>query len=139
MGALWPGALHIVGARVMNAAAWLSDEIHAVHRLGGFHGSRFERVCGSLASGRGWRPLSLFGQLGCFNSSAFVCHAYGFMSVQRGRLDAKRAAFARVLALESAQQRPTLTKLLVAQGEPYRDFEVVSTVPAVDAHISGRS
>ena len=96
----------------MNAAAWLSNDVYSIKRFGGFHGSRFERVCGNLSDGSGWRLLSLDGQLGCFNTTSFICHAYGFMSVQRGRLDAKRATFARVLATEALQQRGELTKLL---------------------------
>lgn len=123
MGALWPGRLQVVGARVMNAAAWLSDEVYAIKRLGGFHGSRFERVCGYLANGTGWRVLSLSGQMGCYNSSAFVCHAYGFMSVQRGRLDIKRAFFARTLAAKATGQRHALEKLLAARGDTYRNFD----------------
>mmetsp|Transcript_11578 Transcript_11578/g.26585 ORF Transcript_11578/g.26585 Transcript_11578/m.26585 type:complete len:410 (-) Transcript_11578:148-1377(-) len=126
MSIVWPGRVQVISALQLNTPAWRSAQVDRIHRLGGFHGSRFERVCGSISDRTGWRPLSLRGQLACFNSSAFICHALGFLSVQRGQLGLKRETFIRVLGEKLLQLKPALRALLAKRGDRYRDFTNLS-------------
>lgn len=119
----WAERVRVVSALQLNTPAWWSGHVDGVQRIGGFHASRFERVCGHMSDGTGWKLLSLRSQLACFNSSAFICHAMGLLSVQRGRLSLKREAFTNVLQEKMLQVQPTLRSLLMRRGDVYRDFQ----------------